>query len=175
MDDFSRTALLEIDFQPWVAALGHRDTAEVSAVAGRARALARAHAIPIFASRYLAADPSDAHADPDHPDNGWLPGLAPTSGGAELVLTKFGRDLCDNPDLHANLALREIDTVWISGLLTDHGVALTAAGLGRLGYRVVVVEDACAATSRPAHRAALDNLTDQGLRWSALQDLASRS
>lgn len=91
----------------------------------------------------------------------------------DVVLTKNGKDLTANPDLDANLRPHGVSEVLLAGVATDHGVQLAARGLARLGYAVTVVEDACAGTSRAAHDAALAALRRDGLRWSALQDLAS--
>jgi len=59
---------------------------------------------------------------------------------------------CDLPDL---LVERAVDTVVVTGTVTNVCVESTARDASTLGYRVVLVADACAAPSDEAHNATL--------------------
>lgn len=173
----SAYALVEIDFQGWVLAATESEGVVERAVAVRAGA--RAPGAVVVCSRYLSRDPDDPErSDPVGPGASFVAELAPEAG--DLVLTKYGRDLAENPDLDANLRLRGITDVVLTGVATEHGVSLTATSLAGLGYQVWVAHEGCAGVTRSEHEAALAELSGQGvrvvatedLRWSALQRLA---
>ena len=46
-------------------------------------------------------------------------------------------------EIHTELKKHSIDEVWICGVMTSLCVAATAEGLCNIGYKVVIVEDAC--------------------------------
>jgi nicotinamidase-related amidase len=155
----SKTALLEIDFQPWIIELGHdRD------VLGRAHGIReefRAQGSLVVCTRYLSLDSSDPRSDPDSEGSRFHPTMLPEPG--DLVATKHDRDIWSNPDLHVQLQLNGIEHIVVDGLVTDFGVDLAARGAHRLGYRVAVRSDGCAGTSLSAHNAALEALVDVGV------------
>ena len=153
------TALLEVDFQGWIVDLAHDRT-----VTKRARATRdhwRAQGASVFCLRYLDAG-DGPRADPTSRDVAFDPALAPEPG--DIVLSKATRDAFDNPDLHANLQLRAVRNVVIDGLLTDHGVFVTAISAHRLGYDVTVVGDACASSTLRDHDRALAAMRAEGIR-----------
>lgn len=154
-----RVALLEIDLQAWIVGLAHDD-----AVVGRARAARREWAgggADVFSLRYLDAGGGE-RSDPASPAAAFAPGLEPVPGC--IVLSKSTRNAFDNPDLVANLDLRGIDHVVVTGLLTDHGVRLAVATALDLGYTVTVLAGACAGSSAGAHRRALEEMAHLGAR-----------
>ncbi|RDI20535.1 nicotinamidase-related amidase [Rhodococcus sp. AG1013] len=175
------TALLEIDFQHWII----ESVAGGSAVhrAASVRAELRRAGARVFCTRYLSLDAADTlRADPAGYGASFHPELTPAAG--DIVLSKYHRDVFDNPDVDTNLELLGITQVVVTGIATDHGVELAARAARRRGYRTSVVADACAGTSTEAHERALDSLAEAGitvirdrqtLRWSALQRLASQS
>lgn len=58
-------------------------------------------------------------------------------------------------ELDARLREAGVDTVVIFGVATNVSVESTGRAAGDLGYRVVIVEDACAAASQDAHDATI--------------------
>ncbi|MDG3009729.1 cysteine hydrolase [Rhodococcus sp. D2-41] len=154
------TALVEIDFQHWIIELAHDSAVVDRAVAARDR-FRRAGA-SIVCTRYASTDPADPmRSDLSGHGASFHRALAP--GDGDLVLTKYARDIFANPDLHANLRLRGVTDVVLSGIATEHGVALAARSAREHGYRVSVVADACAGTTREAHRRTLAELADEGI------------
>ncbi|WP_340540265.1 cysteine hydrolase family protein [Nocardioides sp. GXZ039] len=152
----NRLALVEIDHQDWVLALGHRDPIEA---AGAVRALVRQAGALVVCTRYLGPLPDEAAATDG--SSAFAPGLAPAPG--DLVLTKYGVDVTDNPDVVDNLRLRGIERVLLTGALTEHGVAAAARSLLVAGFEVGVVGAACAGASAAGHAAALDELAVAGV------------
>ena len=61
-------------------------------------------------------------------------------------------------DLHLRLAAREIDTLIVTGTVTNVCVESTVRDARTLGYRVIVVADACAARTDAEHNAALHTI-----------------
>lgn len=154
------TALIEIDFQHWIVALAH--DREVVGRAASARARLRTEGAAVVCTRYVSTDPADPmRSDPAGHGASFHPGLAPDEG--DLVLTKYERDVFTNPDLDTNLRLRGITDVVLTGIATEHGVALAAGSARALGYRVSVVADACAGTTAGSHRRALAALAKEGI------------
>jgi nicotinamidase-related amidase len=152
-------ALLEIDFQPWILDLAHD-----RGVVDRARALrswARREGLLVVVTRYLSTDPGDPlRADRRGPGARFLDGLAPERD--DLLFTKYGRDVFDNPDLDDTLRLRGVDRLVVDGLLTDAGVLLSVTtGLAH-GYEVEVAPAACAGMSLEQHEEALATMRSAG-------------
>lgn len=156
----SKTALLEVDFQPWIVALGHDPE-----VLGRAHGIReefRAQGSLVVCTRYLSLDTSDSmRSDPDSEGSRFHLTMLPEPG--DLVATKHDRDIWSNPDLHLQLQLSGVERIVVDGLVTDFGVDLAARGAHRLGYRVTVRSDGCAGTSLSAHNAALEALAEAGI------------
>lgn len=159
-----RTALVEIDFQPWILALPDppaTHTPDVVQAAVRVRATLRGEGAMVFATRYLSTDPADPlRSDPDGTGARFVPGLAPTA--QDVVLSKPGRDIFENPDLLANLRCRDITDLVVDGLVTDGGVLATTLSALRLGFPVCVAAQACAGSTPAAHEAALAQMRAAG-------------
>lgn len=155
-----QTAVLEIDFQPWVIELGH-DAAAVHRAHELRRDL-RSTGSLIVCSRYLSLDTQDPlRSDPESEAAIFHSSMSPQLG--DLVVTKHDRDVWTNPDLHAQLQTRGITDIVVMGFLTDYGVDLAARSALRLGYRVSVQAGGCAGSTLDAHVAALDSLADAGI------------
>lgn len=153
------TALIEIDFQGWIVDLGH-DPGVVS----RARAVRErlvGEGALLICSRYASPDPVDAVRSLGSPDAAFVPSMEPPVGA--IVLSKSDRNIFDNPDVHANLRAGGIRRVEFSGIATDYGVSAAAETALELGYDVAVHAEACAGTSRAAHRASLARLAALGV------------
>ncbi|MFI5491015.1 cysteine hydrolase family protein [Actinoplanes sp. NPDC051859] len=163
-----QATVLEIDWQVWIAERAHDATA---AEQGRqVRSLARTHGWPVLCCRYLSADLSDrARADPNSPAAAFLAGLGP--GPDDAVITKHGRDAFDVPDLPNLLGRLNTGRLVLTGLMTEHGVALAARSAAARGWAVTVVADACAATSSAAHEKALADLREAGVEVVTAADL----
>ena len=126
----------------------------------------------MICSRYLSADPADrSRADPGSADAAFLAGLGPEPG--DPVVTKYGRDVFDVPELSALLGRLNTGRVLLTGLVTDHGVALAARSAAARQWAVTVVADACGATSSSAHDRTLAELRGSGIGIIAAGDLAS--
>jgi nicotinamidase-related amidase len=155
-----RTALIEVDFQHWIIELAH--DREVVARAARTRSELRRSGVRVVCTRYLSLDANDPRrSDPGGFAASFHPDLAPAPG--DLVLSKHERDIFANPDLAANLRLLGITDLVVTGITTDHGVALAARSARALGYRTTVVAAACAGTSVSEHDRTLDALADDGI------------
>jgi nicotinamidase-related amidase len=62
----------------------------------------------------------------------------------------------DRTELDTFLRLAGVDNIVLAGIATDVAVESTARGGSDLGYRTIVVSDACTADSDKAHRRSLD-------------------
>ncbi len=78
--------------------------------------------------------------------------------GREAVVTKFGYDAFQDTALNAILASRGIETLIVTGVVTNLCVQTTAEHGFGLGYTIVIPRDATAGDDDAAHEAALRNL-----------------
>ena len=76
----------------------------------------------------------------------------------DLQVFKVAYSAFFNTQLDWVLRKNSIDTVMICGIVTNGGVASTARDAHMRDYRVLVLEDGCAAFSESAHHASLDDL-----------------
>ncbi|CCQ14067.1 Isochorismatase family protein [Rhodococcus sp. AW25M09] len=154
-----RTALLEIDFQPWIIELGHDPGALASA--GSVRESQRSAGALVVCTRYLSRDAADPlRSDPAGAGARFHPSMAPLPG--DLIATKFDRDIWSNPDLDPQLRLVGVEHLTITGYLTDFGVRIAAERAGSLGYRVTVHSAACAGSTEDEHQRALESMVAAG-------------
>ena len=79
---------------------------------------------------------------PDHPGNAHRPGFVPLEG--EAMVTKSVNAAFIGTDLDLRLRRQGIDTIVLFGISTDMCVSTTARVSANLGYRTIVVGDACA-------------------------------
>jgi nicotinamidase-related amidase len=91
------------------------------------------------------------------PETGILPELQPL--GDEIVLHKITSSAFLSTPLDLILHNMHIDTLILTGVVTNGCVESTARDARDLGYRVVLVTDACAAMTVEAHENALRHLT----------------
>jgi len=87
--------------------------------------------------------------------------VAPEPG--EIVITKVSTAAFNGSDLDTVLRNRGIDTLLVTGLVTDGCVEGTVRGAADRGYKVFLIEDASASWTRAQHAAAVRILG----RWSA--------
>ncbi|MFB6451332.1 cysteine hydrolase family protein [Bradyrhizobium tunisiense] len=81
-------------------------------------------------------------------------------GANDLILdkTRYSAFIPGTCDLQNVLRERKLDTVVVSGVLTNCCCESTARDAMQLNYKVVFVEDANAALTNAAHNATLDNM-----------------
>lgn len=82
--------------------------------------------------------------------------LTPREGDTIITHQRVGG--FHDSDLDATLRARGIDTVVFTGVATNASVEGTARVASDLGYRTVVVADACSAASDATHAASLESL-----------------
>jgi nicotinamidase-related amidase len=167
--DPRRTALVVIDIVPFF----HRESAYVRGIVPRVNTLANAlrsagGVVAWVVPGYSAPTPKDleffgedvaalyARSGGDGPPSARLaPGLARTTD--DLVVEKTGRSAYfpGSSDLPALLAEREVDTLVVTGTVTNVCVEDTVRDASASGLRVILVADACAAMRDQDHNATL--------------------
>ncbi len=112
----------------------------------------RHFATPEFGARHLAAlsAGSEGHA--------LAAALDAQPGDAVIDKTRFSAFIQGSSDLDARLRALQIDTVIVTGTLTNRCCESSARDAMMLGYRVILAEDANATTSDAEHEAALINV-----------------
>ena len=73
----------------------------------------------------------------------------------EIVVNKTTDSVTTGTNYLQLLQFMGIDTVVVTGIITDQCVACTVRGLADAGYRVICVEDACASADMTLHDAEL--------------------
>lgn len=73
----------------------------------------------------------------------------------EIVVNKTTDSVTTGTNYLTLLRFMGIETVIVTGIVTDQCVASTVRGLADAGYKVICVEDACAAGSQELHEAEL--------------------
>lgn len=172
--DPSTTALVSIDLQVGFGALVPVPGAQEAVARFRKVAAAWREAGGTVVHVHMAFVPDD--------EPGRLPDFAPGVADAlaqgapmtafhegvvhdgDLVLRKTRFSAVVSSDLLAHLQERGVDTVIVAGLTTPICVQTTVDGLTMRGYKVVLVEDACASqpmgplSAEEAHRAAVERM-----------------
>jgi nicotinamidase-related amidase len=82
--------------------------------------------------------------------------IAPRTG--ELILQKTTSGPLNSTKLDQTLRVLGIDTVIVTGVVTDVCVAQAAREFGDRDFNAIVVEDACASTDDARHKAALETI-----------------
>lgn len=100
---------------------------------------------PVIHVQHMSTEP-DSPLRPDRPGNALRPEVRPQPD--EPVFQKSVNSAFIGTSLEAHLRARQIDTVVLVGLTTDHCVSTTARMAANLGFRVVVVSDATATFER---------------------------
>jgi nicotinamidase-related amidase len=97
--------------------------------------------------------------------------LAPQDG--DIVVTHQRVSGFVGSELDTVLRGRGVDTVVITGVATNMSVESTARSAGDLGYRTIVVSDACSAAAPEVHEASLASLGMLGEVVTAADVLAA--
>jgi nicotinamidase-related amidase len=177
----ARTAVVAIDFQHDIvgeggafAPLFHAELmrADVISVAARLLNSARAAGAKIIYSKG-AFQPGYPELVPNIPilrqvsEYGCLvdgaPGTAVIDAVAphpdDVVLTRHRVSCFHGTELDVILRGAGIDNVALAGVATNVAIESTARAAADLGYRTIVVCDACSTTSEAAHNASLESLS----------------
>ena len=104
---------------------------------------------------------------PEQKSDGWHAMLLPVNRSAEqsldeqapleneIVVNKTTDSVTTGTNYLQLLQFMGVETVIVTGIVTDQCVASTVRGLADAGYKVICVEDACAAGSMELHDAEL--------------------
>lgn len=95
---------------------------------------------PVIHVRHDSVEPGST-LGPDQPGNAFRDGFGPQ--GDEPLVTKSVNSAFIGTDLDRHLRRRGIDTIVAFGITTDMCVSTTVRMGANLGYRMVLVDDAC--------------------------------
>ncbi|MBN2153779.1 MAG: cysteine hydrolase [Candidatus Lokiarchaeota archaeon] len=109
-----------------------------------------------------------------NPTSEILPELAPRTEDGEIVLLKTTSCAFSSTDLDHLLRNLHVSTLVICGVVTNMCVEGAARIAADLGFRVVLVDDACAAWSPAVHAASLLSLELLYCDVSKTEDLVKR-
>jgi nicotinamidase-related amidase len=167
------TALLLIDLQQAfqeIEALGlKRNNPNAMTRIGEVLAYFRARNGHVIHVRHASRE-AESRFRPEQ--SGYAPLAATCEVEGELVLVKHVNSAFIGTDLQARLVERGIDTLVIAGATTNHCVETTTRMAGNLGFRALLVEDACWTFDRKGpdatlhlaadiHRMSLANLNEE--------------
>jgi nicotinamidase-related amidase len=124
------------DFPPW----GRRDNPAMEDNGRRLLAAWRAALWPLIHVRHDSVMPGSPLATA-HPGNAFRDGFEPLTG--EPVVAKSVNAAFIGTDLDLRLRRLGVSTVVLFGISTDMCVSTTARVAANLGYRTIVVGDAC--------------------------------
>jgi len=138
-----RTALIPIDVQQGFDHPGwpRRNNPAMEANGQRLLAAWRAAGLPLIHVRHDSIH-AGSTLHPAHPGNAFRPGFEPREG--EPVVSKSVNAALIGTDLDLRLRRLGVETLVLFGISTDMCVSTTARVAANLGYRVIVVGDACA-------------------------------
>ena len=142
------------------------------AAAARALAVARGADIPVFHVVHEVVDAEKSRVNTNariasfvlnagalrrgNPGFDIVPALAPAEG--ETVVFKQGISALTGTELDATLRAKGINTIVIGGIVSHWVVEGTARNAFDLGYRAVVLEDACTSGVETSHTGAIERL-----------------
>lgn len=137
-----KTALIPVDMQqafdhaPWPK----RWNADVDTHGLAILSAWRAAGRPVFHVRHDSVEPGST-LRPDHRGNAFRPGFGPQND--EPLVTKSVNAAFIGTDLDLRLRRAGIDTIVVFGISTDMCVSTTVRVGANMGYKVILVEDAC--------------------------------
>lgn len=143
-----RAALLPVDLQrafdspPW----GRRNNPGLDANGLRLLDAWRLSGRPLLHIRHDSVQPGSTLA-PGLPGHAFRPGFEPRAG--EVVVAKSVNCAFIGTDLDLRLRRLGVDTVVMFGVSTDMCVSTSARVAANLGYRTIVIGDACACFDLP--------------------------
>lgn len=87
--------------------------------------------------------------------------------------TRYSCMLTESSDLHAQLAARDVDTVIVSGVVTNVCCESSARDAMMMNYKTIVLSDGCAAHTDEEHNASLSNLLNMFADIRTGEDVAA--
>lgn len=140
--DISRTLLLPIDLQRAFdfASWPRRWNAKINEKGQALIAHWRKNRGPLLHVRHDSVEPNST-LRPGLPGNDFLPGFGPSAD--EEMMSKSVNSSFIGTDLDLRLRRRGIDTIVAFGISTDMCVSTTVRHGANLGYKMILVEDAC--------------------------------
>ncbi len=109
--------------------------------------------------RSLSMEQKDQSSDSR--DEEFLDMVAPV--GDELIIDKTSAGTFNSTCIDQILRNMHIDRLWVTGIVTEGCVELTARDAADRGFYVTLVSDACGSSTRIAHDDALQRMSDGGL------------
>jgi ureidoacrylate peracid hydrolase len=82
---------------------------------------------------------------------------------SEIVLDKTSVSAFNSTTIDQILRNLGVDRVWVTGMVTEACVELTARDAADRGYLVTLVEDCCASSTHAAHNEAVLRMGDGGI------------
>lgn len=145
-----KTALLIIDVQKGLAdpSLGERNNPEAECNIARLLEAWRQRALPVVHIQHCSLEPHSL-LRPELPGNAFKDEAMPLPG--EQQFQKTTNSAFVGTDLERYLREREILSLVIVGLTTDHCVSASTRTAADLGFEVVLVADATAAFARTGY------------------------
>jgi nicotinamidase-related amidase len=143
--DLNKAALLVIDVQKAIdaayhAADGPRNNPNAEANIARLLAAWRASARPIIHVRHDSTFPDSAYR-PGQIGNEFKAEVAPQPG--ELIVPKRTANAFIGTDLERSLRADGLNTLVVTGVVTNNSVEATVRMCGNLGFETYLVADAC--------------------------------
>ena len=149
LDD--KTALILIDIQQGFEDIkywgGHRNNPDAEEKASRLLGHWRAHNWPIYIVKHNSITPTSP-LRPGLPGNNLHHLIEPRSN--EPVIEKEVNSAFIGTDLEKRLKDTQIKQVVIAGLTTDHCISTSVRMSANLGFKTILVEDACATFDKTA-------------------------
>jgi nicotinamidase-related amidase len=143
----ANAALIIIDVQQGFdeTGWGRRNNSDAEANIAQLLAAWRQSGRPVFHVQHMSDEPNSP-LRPGQPGNEFKPMVRPLAG--EPVIQKTVNSAFIGTDLDQQLRASDINTLVMTGLITDHCVSTTARMAGNMGYNTYVVADATATFDR---------------------------
>jgi nicotinamidase-related amidase len=137
------------------------------------QAAARRHAVPVVHAAYVVdsaagkprpfhpmlADGRSAFSDKDDPLSAICPDVGPI--GDETVVVKTEASAFGGGELARRLGAFGVEWLFVAGVWTEACIAATVKDAIDLGYRVVLIKDACGSGSAAMHQTGILNLANR--------------
>ncbi len=129
-------------------------------------AIWRANNLPIFHIKHCSTNPSSPLAK-GNPGNNFIDSIIPQEG--EPVIEKEVNSAFIGTNLQEQLRSKNVNTLVIIGLTTDHCVSTTTRMAGNFGFKTYLVEDAVATFNKTGSKG--ENYSAQLIHDTAIASL----